>query len=234
MNHTILVADDEPQIRRFLQAGFEMSGFTVLQAETGRKCLEMASLRRPDLVVLDLGLPDLDGMEVLRDLRGWSQVPVIVLSVRDREDDKVGALSSGADDYVTKPFGMAELIARVKVALKHSVAPTGNPVVEIGNLRIDLLNRRISESGQDISLTPKEYRLLAFLARHPGRVVTHRQILSEVWGAGHGEDLHYLRIFIRKLRAKIEPEPNTPIYLQTELGVGYRLQSGDRLPPPAA
>lgn len=229
MSHTLLVADDEPQIRRFLQAGFEMSGFTVLQAETGRECLEMAMLRRPDLILLDLGLPDLDGMEVLGTLRGWSQVPVIVLSVRDREDDKVKALTSGADDYVTKPFGMAELIARVRVALKHAVAPEGVPLVQIGRLGIDLLNRRVTEGGRDISLTPKEYRLLAYLARHPGRVVTHRQILSEVWGAGHGDDLHYLRIFVRKLRAKIEPDPNAPIYLLTELGVGYRLQSDDRI-----
>jgi len=223
-NPVVLVVDDEVQIRRFLRAGLELDGFVVQDAETGSDALRWATLKPPDLVILDLGLPDMDGAEVVERIRSWSTVPIIVLSVRSSEAQKVHVLEAGADDYVVKPFGMAELLARVRVALRRqSRASSGEPTVVIGPLTIDLAARAVMLNGQRLTLTPKEYRLLQVLAQHAGNVVTHQHLLKEVWGSIHVHDTHYLRIFVRKLRQKIEPNPDMPRILVTELGVGYRL-----------
>jgi two-component system KDP operon response regulator KdpE len=223
-NPLALVVDDEVQIRRFLRAGLELDGFSVEEAQTGHDALRLATLRRPDLVILDLGLPDMDGGEVLDRLRAWSSVPLIVLSVRSNEAEKVRLLESGADDYVVKPFGMAELLARAHAALRRQVrASSGEPIVKLGPLSIDFAARIVSVDGARIMLTPKEYRLLQILAQHAGNVVTHQFLLKEIWGSPHLHDTHYLRIFIRKLRQKIEADPTRPRILLTELGVGYRL-----------
>jgi len=209
-NPVVLVVDDEVQIRRFLRAGLELDGFSVQDAETGADALRWATLKPPDLVILDLGLPDMDGAEVLERLRAWSSVPLIVLSVRSNEAEKVRLLESGADDYV--------------VALRRHVrVSTGEPVVKVGPLAIDLAARIVTINGARVMLTPKEYRLLQLLAQHAGNVVTHQFLLKEVWGSPHLHDTHYLRIFVRKLRQKIEVDPTQPRILLTELGVGYRL-----------
>jgi two-component system, OmpR family, KDP operon response regulator KdpE len=223
-NSLVLVVDDEVQIRRFLRAGLELDGFTVEEAETGHDGLRVATMRPPDLVILDLGLPDMDGGEVLERLRAWSSVPLIVLSVRSNEAEKVRLLENGADDYVVKPFGMAELLARAHAAMRRYVrVSTGEPVVRIGPLAIDLAARLVTIDGMRVMLTPKEYRLLQLLAQHAGNVVTHQFLLKEIWGSPHLQDTHYLRIFMRKLRQKIEADPTQPRLLLTELGVGYRL-----------
>jgi two-component system KDP operon response regulator KdpE len=220
----VLVVDDEVQIRRFLRAGLELDGFEVQDAETGAEALRWATLKPPDLVILDLGLPDMDGSEVLDRLRSWSNVPLIVLSVRSNEAEKVRLLESGADDYVVKPFGMPELLARAHAAMRRQVrAASGEPVVRIGPLAIDLAARIVTINGTRVMLTPKEYRLLQLLAQHAGNVVTHQYLLKEVWGSPHVHDTHYLRIFVRKLRQKIETDPTQPRILLTELGIGYRL-----------
>jgi two-component system, OmpR family, KDP operon response regulator KdpE len=220
----VLVVDDEVQIRRFLRTGFELNGFSVVEAGTGAEAIRAASLQPVDLVIIDLGLPEMDGSEVVERIRSWSNVPIIVLSVRSSEADKVKLLELGADDYVVKPFGMAELLARVRVALRRQMrAASGEPTVKVGPLIIDLSARAVLLNGSRLTLTPKEYRLLQVLAQHAGNVVTHQQLLREVWGSVHEQDTHYLRIFVRKLRQKIEPEPNSPRILLTELGVGYRL-----------
>jgi two-component system KDP operon response regulator KdpE len=220
----VLIVDDEIQIRRFLRAGFELNGFSVFEAGTGTEAIRAATLRPVDLVIADLGLPDMDGAEVVERLRGWSSVPIIVLSVRAAEAQKVRLLELGADDYVVKPFGMAELMARVRVALRRQMrAASGEPTVKIGPLTIDLGARAVLLNGTRLALTPKEYRLLQVLAQHAGNVVTHQQLLKEVWGNTHVQDTHYLRIFVRKLRRKIEAQPEMPRILLTELGVGYRL-----------
>ena len=219
-----LIVDDEVQIRRFLRAGLELDGFVVEEAENGAEALKLATLKPPDIVILDLGLPDMDGSEVLERLRGWSTVPVIVLSVRSNEAEKVRLLQQGADDYVVKPFGMAELLARAHAALRrYARASAGEPVVKIGPLAIDLAARIVTVDGARIMLTPKEYRLLQILAQHAGNVVTHQFLLKEIWGSPHLHDTHYLRIFVRKIRQKIETNPTQPRMLLTELGVGYRL-----------
>jgi two-component system KDP operon response regulator KdpE len=227
MNDTaphVLVIDDEAQIRRFLRAGFELEGFSVLEAGTAAEGLRMATLRALDLVILDLALPDLDGADVLERLRSWSSVPVIVLSVRSSETEKVRLLEGGADDYVVKPFGMAELLARAKAALRrNSRTASGESVVKVDRLTIDLANRAVTVDGARLPLTPKEYRLLQILAQHAGNVVTHQILLKEIWGQPHVQDTHYLRIFVRKLRQKIEADATRPKILLTELGVGYRL-----------
>jgi two-component system KDP operon response regulator KdpE len=225
----VLVIDDELQIRRFLRAGLELNGFEVREAESGTEGLRLATVARPDLVILDLGLPDMDGGDLVERMRSWSRVPVIVLSVRTREEEKVRLLELGADDYVVKPFGMAELLARARAALRRQVrADGGDPLVRAGDLTIDLATRTVSKAGARLLLTPKEFRVLQVLAMHAGNVVTHQQLLNEVWGAGHRQDTHYLRIFIRKLRGKIEDNPTRPQLLITELGVGYRLaQEGE-------
>jgi two-component system KDP operon response regulator KdpE len=223
-NPLALVVDDEQQIRRFLRAAFELDGFAVEGAESGQAALRLATLKHPDLVILDLGLPDMDGGEVLDRLRAWSNVPLIVLSVRSNEAEKVRLLERGADDYVVKPFGMAELLARAQAAMRRYVRVSmGEPVIKIGPLSIDLAARIVTIDGERVMLTPKEYRLLQLLAQHPGNVITHQFLLKEIWGSPHLQDTHYLRIFMRKLRQKIEADPTQPRILLTELGIGYRL-----------
>jgi two-component system KDP operon response regulator KdpE len=222
----VLVIDDEVQIRRFVRAGFELENFTVRDAASAVEGIRSATLKPADLVVLDLGLPDMDGAAVVERLRSWSQVPIIVLSVRSDEDEKVRLLELGADDYVVKPFGMAELLARARAALRRqSSGRGGEPVVRAGHLTIDLAQRRVLAGNDEVRLSPKEYRLLQVLAQHAGNVVTHQHLLKEVWGNAHKEDAHYLRIFVRKLRGKIEKDPARPTVLTTELGVGYRLRT---------
>ena len=223
----VLVIDDEPQIRRFLRAGFDLEHFTVIEAETGEAGLRAATLRQPDLVVLDLNLPDFDGANILERIRAWSTVPIIVLSVRASDDDKVRLLEAGADDYVVKPFSMAELLARARTALRRQARGAGGePVVKVGHLAIDLAARAVFVEGARVTLSPKEYRLLQVLAQHAGNVVTHNILLKEVWGARQMNNAHYLRILVRKLRRKIELDPKQPRILMSELGVGYRLASG--------
>lgn len=220
----VLVVDDEAQIRRFLKAGFELDGCVVHQAESVAEAVRSITLRPHDLVILDLGLPDGNGAQVIERLRGWSDVPIIVLSVRSSEAEKVRVLELGADDYVVKPFGMPELLARARAALRRRRrAVSGEPIVQAGSLTIDLAKRSVFRNDERLSLTPKEYRLLQVLAQHAGNVVTHQHLLREVWGAAHLDDPHYLRIFVRKLRHKIENDPTQPSILLTELGVGYRL-----------
>jgi two-component system KDP operon response regulator KdpE len=220
----VLVIDDEPQIRRFLRAGFELEHFSVLEAENGELGLRAATLHSLDLIVVDLGLPDCDGAAIVERIRSWSTVPMIVLSVRSGEDEKVKLLDLGADDYVVKPFGMAELLARARAALRRqSRGPSGEHVVQAGSLVIDLAARTVSVDGARVQLSPKEYRLLQVLAQHAGNVVAHQHLLKAVWGVRHAQDAHYLRIFVRKLRQKIEKDPTQPRILVTELGVGYRL-----------
>jgi two-component system KDP operon response regulator KdpE len=219
----ILVIDDEPQIRRFLEISLRSQGYAVEEAATGRQGLERLATRGADLVVLDLGLPDLDGHEVLSELRGWSHVPVIVLSVRASESEKVRALDGGANDYVTKPFGIQEFMARVRGLLRErGAAADSPPVFDDGRLRVDLARRTVTLQGEPLRLTRKEYAVLAMLVRHAGRVVTQRQLLSELWGPQHVEDTHYLRIVVGKIRGKLGDSHARPRYLQTEPGVGYR------------
>jgi two-component system KDP operon response regulator KdpE len=220
----VLVVDDEVQIRRFLRAGFELDGFTVEEADNGNTAVRKATLSPPDLLIVDLGLPDMDGSEIVQRLRAWSSVPLIVLSVRSNEAEKVRLLDLGADDYVVKPFGMAELLARAHAALRRRVpTATGEPIIKSGRLTIDFGARLVTIDGERVQLTPKEYRLLQVLAQHAGNVVTHQHLLKEVWGSPHMHDVHYLRIFVRKLRQKIEADATKPQILLTELGIGYRL-----------
>ena len=219
----VLVVDDEIQIRRFLRAGFELEGFVIHEAKDAAEALRAATLQAVDLIILDLALPDLDGADVLERLRAWSSVPVIVLTVRSNEAEKVRLLELGADDYVVKPFGMAELLARAKVALRRARGTGSESAVTIDRLKIDFAARAVFVGDERLQLTPKEYRLLQILAQHAGNVVTHQQLLKDIWGQPHVNDTHYLRIFVRKLRRKIEADPNRPRILITELGVGYRL-----------
>src|SRR6266481_3414509 len=218
-----LVIDDEPQMRRLLRVTLEANGYRVFDAATGQDGVAQAAQRRPDAVLLDLGLPDLEGVEVLKRLREWSRVPVIILSVRDREDDKVAALDAGADDYVTKPFNSAELLARLRAALRH-VQPQGTDAIfSAGDLEVDLPKRVVRKGGEEVKLTPIEYSLLRLLVTHAGKVLTHRQLLTEVWGAKAVEQTHYLRVHIAHLREKIEDNPSKPELIITESAVGYRL-----------
>src|SRR5580693_2661142 len=224
--NVVLLIEDEPKIRRFLRAGFELNGFSVLEAESAADGLKAATFGAPDLIILDLALPDLHGSEVLERLRSWSNVPVIILSVVSNEDEKVRLLQAGADDYVVKPFGMAELLARSEAALRrYFKSATENPVVTAGLLSIDLVGRTVSLDKSQIRLTRKEYRLLHILATHVGLVVTHDQLLKEIWSGNQRDNIQYLRILVRKLRQKIESDPNRPRLLVTESGVGYRLQA---------
>jgi two-component system KDP operon response regulator KdpE len=228
MNKRILVVDDEAPIQRFLKPALAASGYDVLSAENGRQALHLIATAAPDLIVLDLGLPDMDGKEVLTQARQFSKVPVIVLSARDREAEKIAALDLGADDYVEKPFAIGEFMARLRAALRHAAKDEqANSHFEAGGLSVDLDRRRVERAGLAIKLTPKEFDLLAILVRHAGRVVTHKQILSQVWGVAHVEDTQYLRVFVGQLRAKIEADGSTRL-IQTEAGVGYRLCGGDR------
>lgn len=222
----VLVVDDEPQLRRFLRATLPAHGYRLVEAGTATQGLQEAATRSPDLILLDLGLPDLDGVEVTRRLREWTATPIVVLSARDQERDKIEALDAGADDYLTKPFGTGELLARMRVALRHATGPeSGEPVYEWQGLRVDLGARRVFVAEREVRLTRTEYRLLALLVKHAGKVVTHRQLLKEVWGPGAVEHTHYARVYMGQLRHKLEVDPARPRYLQTETGVGYRLRA---------
>lgn len=220
----VLAVDDERPIRRFLTASLTAHGYAVFEAADGAEALALAITARPDLVILDLGLPDMDGVEVTRRLREWSQIPIIILSVRDQEQDKIAALDAGADDYLTKPFGIGELLARLRVALRRASTPTGEPVFTVGGLEVDLARRVVTVSGQEVQLTPTEFDLLRVLVTHAGKVVTHSQLLRQVWGVGYADEAHLLRVNISNLRRKIEPESSRPTYVVTEPGVGYRLR----------
>jgi len=227
----VLVVEDEQPIRRFLRAALTGQGFRFAEAESGRQALIMATSEPPDVIVLDLGLPDLDGLELIEKIREWSHVPIVVLSARDRERQKVEALDRGADDYLTKPFGVEELLARVRVALRHGArlhaAGSGAPEssrFQAGDLLVDLAARQVFVRGEEVHLTPTEYRLLTTLIQHAGKVLTHRFLLKEVWGPGYGEEFHYLRVHMANLRRKVEEEPARPKLLVTEQGVGYRLR----------
>jgi two-component system, OmpR family, KDP operon response regulator KdpE len=220
----ILVVDDEKAIQRFLKNALNSAEFSVHIVGSGKEALAAAIAIRPDLVILDLGLPDMDGVEALRRLREWTQVPVIILSVRDREDDKVRALDSGADDYLTKPFGIGELLARMRVALRKAIQSSPAPVYKVDGLEVDLEHRRVRAQGKEVQLTATEYDLLRLLVMHGGKVLTHTHILRQIWGPAYIEQPHLLRVNISNLRRKIEPEPNQPRYILTELGVGYRLK----------
>jgi two-component system KDP operon response regulator KdpE len=222
----VLLIEDELPIRRFLRASLGAEGYRVNEAETGQAGLRRAAQEPPDLVILDLGLPDIDGQEVLRQLREWLRAPVLVLSARDQEQQKVRALDGGADDYLTKPFGPAELLARVRVALRHAARAGGErdtPVFAHGELKVDLAARRVFARDKEVPLTPLEHKLLATLVRHAGKVLTHRFLLREVWGPHKAEETHYLRVFMASLRRKLEDDPAQPRHLLTEQGVGYRL-----------
>ncbi|HZS32497.1 MAG TPA: response regulator [Methylomirabilota bacterium] len=223
----VLVIEDEAPIRRFLRASLPSQGYRVLEAVTAEEGLREAASRQPDIVLLDLGLPDLDGLEVIRRLREWTALPIIVLSARGQESDKVAALDAGADDYLSKPFGMRELLARLRVAQRHAarLAPDSAEPFRVGDLTVDLAARRVRRRDQEVRLTPIEYRLLAVLVRHAGRVLTHRQLLQEVWGPGHTEQTEYLRVYMKHLRHKLEADPARPRFLRTEPGVGYRLET---------
>jgi two-component system, OmpR family, KDP operon response regulator KdpE len=220
----VLVIDDERQIRRFLRITLEAQGFAISEATSGQDGLVQAGMLRPDVIILDLGLPDEDGLVVLQKLREWSKTPVIVLTVRDREEDKIRLLDAGADDYLTKPFSTGELIARIKVALRHSSPAAGDAVFRSGELEVDLTTRRVSVAGQSIRLTATEYDLLRLFIQNAGKVLTHHQIIREIWGASGSDELQYLRVYISQLRRKIENEPTNPRLLVTETAVGYRLQ----------
>ena len=223
----ILVVDDEPQIHRFLRPSLTASGFEVIAAETAAAAIKLAATQVPELVILDLGLPDRDGKEVIAEIRAWSRMPIIVLSARDRETEKIAALDLGADDYINKPFGIGELLARMRAALRHAAQNERETVIyRQGGLEVDTLARKVGLDGQAVKLTPKEYDLLHLLVRNAGRVVTHRQILAAVWGPAHTDDTQYLRVFVRQLRQKLERNPAEPAFIQTETGVGYRFADG--------
>jgi len=222
---TLVVIEDDPQIRRFLRTGLSADPFRIFEADTGKDGLVEAATRKPDLVILDLGLPDMDGVDVVTRLREWYTRPIIILSARSNEQEKIKALDAGADDYLTKPFGIGELQARIRVALRRGArdADGTQTAFEFGGIRVDLAARRVLRDGADVHLTPIEYRLLAALIRHAGKVCTHRQLLAEVWGPSHVEQGHYLRIYMAQLRHKLEADPTNPRHLHTEVGVGYRL-----------
>jgi len=223
---TIIVIEDEAQIRRFLRTTLTSEDYQVIEAETGKQGLIEAATRKPDLIILDLGLPDMDGVEVVRELRTWSSVPIVILSARSQERDKIFALDAGADDYLVKPFGVGELLARIRVALRHvSSAANGEEegVFAVDELKVDMIHRKVTVSGAEVHLTPIEYRLLTVLVKHSGKVLTHRFLLKEVWGPNYVERAHYLRIYMGILRHKLEKDPARPRFLLTEVGVGYRL-----------
>jgi two-component system, OmpR family, KDP operon response regulator KdpE len=220
----VLVVDDERAIRRYLHAALNAQGYTVYDASTGQEALNAVVADKPDLVILDLGLPDLDGVEVTRRLREWTQLPIIILSVREQEEDKIAALDAGADDYLTKPFSSGELMARIRVAMRRTLRSTSEPVYESDGLKVDLARRKVMADGQEVSLTPTEYELLRVLVQNAGRVITHRQLLKQVWGLAYEAEAHILRVNMSNLRRKIEPDPTRPHYILTEPGVGYRLR----------
>ncbi|MFO0672185.1 MAG: response regulator [Polyangiaceae bacterium] len=228
--HHILVVEDEPSMQKFLRASLAHAGYRPLDATTGAEGLALARTHNPDLVLLDLGLPDMDGIEVTKSLREWSTRPIIVISARGQEDDKVRALDAGADDYLTKPFGTGELMARIRVALRHaarSETTRSEPTLEVGELKIDLDRRQVFVGEREVHLTPNEYKLFAYLMKHAGKVLTHRQLLKEVWGPAYATQTHYLRVYMVQLRHKLEADAAQPRYLVTEPGVGYRLRTQD-------
>ncbi|MGH9891390.1 MAG: response regulator [bacterium] len=223
----ILIIEDEPPMRRFLRATLRAQGYQIVEAGSAREGLAQAAGRNPDVILLDLGLPDAEGLDTARELRRLTRAPIIVLSARGQEYDKVAALDHGADDYLTKPFGVPELLARVRVALRHAALPANapaQPVFALGGLRVDLIRRQVLRHGVEVHLTPTEYKLLAALIRQAGRVITHRQLLEEVWGTNYVDQGHYLRVYMAHLRHKLEPDPSRPRLLTTEPGIGYRLR----------
>lgn len=220
----VLVVDDERAIRRFLHAALNAHGYIIYEAANGQEALSAAAAERFDLIILDLGLPDMDGVEVTRLIREWSQIPIIILSVREQERDKVSALDAGADDYLTKPFSIGELMARIRVALRRSIQTGTEPVFASGELQVNLSRRLVTVKGLEVSLTPTEYDLLRTLVQHPGKVLTHRQLLLKVWGNAYETETHILRVNMSNLRRKIEPDPTRPRFIITEPGVGYRLR----------
>ena len=224
---TILVVEDEPEIRQFLRSSLHAEGYRVVESPNGRRGELDAGMHKPDLAIVDLGLPDFDGIEVIRSIREWSPMPIIVLSARIQERSKIDALDTGADDYITKPFGVGELLARVRVALRHAMQPPTGKDLSFGGVTINFETRRASKAGLEIHFTAIEFRLLACLAKHLGMVVTHKQLLQEVWGPTHAGDTHYLRVYMKQLRDKLEPDPVRPRYLLTETGLGYRLIADD-------
>jgi two-component system KDP operon response regulator KdpE len=221
----VLIVDDEPQIRRTLELNLAARGFAVEQATSGEMAIELATRRHPDLVILDLGLPHMDGIDVVRSLRSWSRVPILVLSARDNETAKVAALEAGADDYVTKPFGMNELVARVRAALRRSATPEEQAKVVTTTFTVDLSAKRITTDAGEARLTPTQWHLVEVLVRNQGRLVTQRQLLQEVWGPGYGDESHYLRVFMAQIRRKLEPDPSRPRHFITEPGMGYRFEA---------
>jgi len=224
----VLVIDDEAPMRRFLRVALTSNGYQVLEAESGEQGIALAASHNPELVLLDLGLPDLDGLVVTQRLREWSRAPIVVVSARGLENDKILALDGGADDYLTKPFGVGELLARLRVALRHAAGQKGaDPIFGVGDLRVDLGRRQVQIAGEEVHLTPIEYRLLATLVKYAGRVITHRQLLREVWGPHAGDQVQYLRVYMAQLRHKLEATPGKPRYLVTEPGVGYRLRTDE-------
>jgi two-component system KDP operon response regulator KdpE len=219
----VLVVDDETSIRRYLRAALTAQGLNVYEAADGEEALNAVLAHRPDLIILDLGLPDIDGVEVTRRLREWSQTPIIILSVREAEQDKIAALDAGADDYLTKPFGTGELMARMRVVMRRQIASANEPIFTTGGLTLDFSHRLVTVNQKEIQLTPTEYDILRLLVTHAGKVLTHRQLLRQIWGEGY-DDMHILRVNISNLRAKLEPDPARPTYIHTEPGVGYRLR----------
>ena len=223
----ILVIEDEPQMQRFLRIVLQGQGYSFIEAQTGQEGLVQAATRSPDIILLDLGLPDIDGLEVTRRLREWSDIPIIVLSAREQEQDKIKALDAGADDYLTKPFGAGELLARIRVAIRHKVmrqSATGEPVFILDNLRVDMSLRQVFLNEQEVHLTPIEYKLLTVLIQNAGKVVTHSQLLKEVWGPSYSKETQYLRVYMTQLRHKLESDPARPRFLINEPGIGYRLK----------
>ncbi len=219
----ILIIDDEPQIRKLLRVSLKAHGYDVDEAEIGQEGIRRTAIFKPDLVILDLGLPDMDGKEVILTIREWSNIPIIILTARDQEREKIDALDAGADDYITKPFGMGELTARIRVSLRRVDGAGDDPVITCGDLSIDLAQRRVTVSGREVKLTPTEYDIIKTLAQHAGKVLTHKQLLKLVWGNQYSDDTHYIRIYIGQLRRKIEDNPTQPRYIITESGIGYRL-----------
>jgi two-component system KDP operon response regulator KdpE len=221
----VLVVDDEMPIRRYLRAALGAEGFSIYEAANGQEAIQGVLAHRPDLIILDLGLPDMDGIQVTRQLREWSTIPIIILSVREAEVDKIAALDAGADDYLTKPFGTGELMARMRVVMRRLSSKADEPILQVGGLCVDLARRIVTVGGNEVSLTPTEYDMLRLLMQNAGKVITHRQLLRQVWGTAYESEMHLLRVNISNLRRKIEPDPSRPTYISTEPGVGYRLKT---------
>jgi len=219
----ILIIDDESQIRKLLNVSLKAHGFILDEAASGRDGINRAAFFKPDLIIVDLGLPDIDGKQIVREIRQWSNAPIIILTARDQEQEKIDALDAGADDYITKPFSMGELMARIRVCLRRMATGESEPLLSCGGLTVDLIQRRVTVDGQEVKLTPTEYEIIKLLAQHAGRVLTHKQLLKAVWGNSYNDDTHYIRVYVGQLRRKIEKDPAQPKYIITESGIGYRL-----------